>query len=249
MSYRAFNGLNNHYHPYSVDKVKRSPLIQVDNSKEKEKQSKIKAFNSIKSLLYNNNNNDSKLTQYFNVIRNMFILNGETSTLTDKIENSKIFKSIDKVNISRFINQDKYKNMEIFDTVDINQFENSKLQEAIRICLVTDINLNPLYNKLYNNFLKSITNRVNFHDDIYIVPHIRNNFSLMKPMKNFDLINEKFKNRNLLHIQVAFSINQGHIIKTLLKKKNEMDKKRMKKEEEYNPKKSGILTRIIIKLK
>ena len=58
LSYRAFNGLNNHYHPYSVDKVKRSPLIQVDNSKEKEKQSKIKAFNSIKSLLYNNNNND-----------------------------------------------------------------------------------------------------------------------------------------------------------------------------------------------
>ena len=237
LSYRAFNGLNNPYHPYSVDKVKRSPLIQVDNSKEKEKQSKIKAFNSIKSLLYNNNNNDSKLTQYFNVIRNMFILNGETSTLTDKIENSKIFKSIDKVNISRFINPDKYKNMEIFDTVDINQFENSKLQEAIRICLVTDINLNPLYNKLYNDFLKSITNRVNFHDDIYIVPHIRNNFSLMKPMKNFDLINEKFKNRNLLHIKVAFSINQGHIIKTLLKKKNEMDKKRMKKEEEYNPKK------------
>ena len=46
--------------------------------------------------------------------------------------------------------------MEIFDTVDINQFENSKLQEAIRICLVTDINLNPLYNKLYSNFLKSI---------------------------------------------------------------------------------------------
>ena len=117
--------------------------------------------------------------------------------------------------------------MEIFDTVDINQFENSKLQEAIRICLVTDINLNPLYNKLYNNFLKSITNRVNFHDDIYIVPHIRNNFSLMKPMKNFDLINEKFKNRNLLHIQVAFSINQGHIIKILLKKKMEMDKKRL----------------------
>jgi hypothetical protein len=249
LSYRAFNGLNNHYHPYSVDKVKRSPLIQVDNSKEKEKQSKIKAFNSIKSLLYNNNNNDSKLTQYFNVIRNMFILNGETSTLTDKIENSKIFKSIDKVNISRFINQDKYKNMEIFDTVDINQFENSKLQEAIRICLVTDINLNPLYNKLYNNFLKSITNRVNFHDDIYIVPHIRNNFSLMKPMKNFDLINEKFKNRNLLHIQVAFSINQGHIIKTLLKKKNEMDKKRMKKEEEYNPKKKWNFAEDYYKIK
>ena len=240
LSYRTFNELNNPYHPYSVNKVKRSPLIQINNRKEKQKQkkkqSKIKAFNSIKSLLYNNNN-DSKLTQYFNVTKNMFFLNEESSTFRSETENSKIYKSIGKVNISRFINQDKYKNMELFDTVDINQFENSKLQKAIRICLVTDINLNPLYNKLYSNFLKSTTNRVNFHDDIYIVPHIRNNFLLMKPIKNFDLINEIFKNRNLLHIKVAFSINQGHIIKTLLKKKKEMDRKRMLKEEEYNPKK------------
>jgi hypothetical protein len=238
LSYRAFNELNNPYHPYSVDKVKKSSLIQINNSKEKEKQKqyKIKVFNSIKPLLYNNHN-DLKLTQYFNVTRNMLFRSGESSTFGKEIEDSKIHKSISKMNISHFINQGKYKNMEILDTVDINQFENSKLQKEIRICLVTDINLNPLYNKLYSNFLKSITNRVNFHDDIYIVPHIRNNFSLMKPMKNFDLINEKFKNRNLLHIQVAFSINQGHIIKTLLKKKNEMDKKRMKKEEEYNPKK------------
>ena len=164
-------------------------------------------------------------------------MNGESSTFRNEIEDSKIFKSIGKVNISRFINQDKYKNMEILDTVDINQFENSKLQKAIRISLVTDINLNPLYNKLYSNFLKSITNRVNFHDDIYIVPHISNNFSLMKPTSNFDLINDRFKNRNLLHIQVAFSINRGHIMKNLLIKQREMDRKRMQKEEEYNPKK------------
>ena len=239
LSYRAFNELNNPYHPYSVDKVKRSPLIQINNNKEKEKQktihSKIKAFNSIKSLLYNNN--DLKLNQYFNVTRNMLFMNGESSTFRNEIEDSKIFKSIGKVNISRFINQEKYKNMEILDTVDINQFENAKLQKAIRISLVTDINLNPLYNKLYSNFLKSITNRVNFHDDIYIVPHISNNFSLMKPTSNFDLINDRFKNRNLLHIQVAFSINRGHIMKNLLIKQREMDRKRMQKEEEYNPKK------------
>ena len=164
-------------------------------------------------------------------------MKGENNTAKNKIENSKVYKSISKVNITKLINQDKFKNMEIFDTVDINQFENSKLQKEIRICLVTDINLNPLFNKLYSNFLKSITNRVNFHDDIYIVPHIKNNFSLMKPLKNIDVINNVFKNRNLLHIQVAFSINQGHIIKELLKKKKEMDRKRMKKEEEYNPKK------------
>ena len=252
LTYRAFNELNNPYHPYSVDTVKKSSLIQINNSKEKEKQkkkqSKIKAFNSIKSLLYNNHN-DLKLTQYFNVTRNMLFLNGESSTIRNEIENSKIHKSISKMNISHFINRDKYKNMEIFDKVDINQFENSKLQKEIRICLVTDINLNPLYNKLYSNFLKSITNRVNFHDDIYIVPHIKNNFSLMKPTNNFDLINDRFKDRNLLHIQVAFSINQGHIIKILLQKKKEMDKKRMLKEEEYNPKKKWNFAEDYYKIK
>ena len=248
LSYRAFNELNNPYHPYSVDKVKRSRLIQINNSKEKEKQSKIKAFNNIKSLLYDNNN-DLKLSQYFNVTRNMFSLNGESSTFRNDIEDSKIYKSIGKVNISRYINQDKFKNMEIFDTVDINQFENSKLQKAIRICLVTDINLNPLFNKLYNNFLKSLTNRVNFRDDIYLVPHIRNNFSLTKSVSDFDEINDIFKNRNLLHIKVAFSINQGLIIKTLLKKQKEMDRKRMMKEEEYNPKRKWNFAEDYYKIK
>ena len=76
--------------------------------------------------------------------------------------------------------------------------------------------------KLYLDFKKSITNRVNYFEDIFMIPHLKNNFSLSKPFDDLIALNEKLRNRNLLHRQVALSMNKICIIKKLLKikKKN-----------------------------
>ena len=72
-------------------------------------------------------------------------------------------------------------------------------------------------------------------EDIFIIPHIKNNFSLSRPFNDLIVLEEKLKNRNLLHRQVALSMNRVCIIKQLLKIKKKMDMQKLL--EEYKPKK------------
>ena len=71
-----------------------------------------------------------------------------------------------------------------------------------------------------------------------MIPHLKNNFSLSKPFDDLIALNEKLRNRNLLHRQVALSMNKICIIKKLLKIKKKMEMQKLL--EEYEPKKELI---------
>ena len=230
-NYKIFNGLNNPFHTYSVNKIEKLSFLKFKsrNKNANTNTNKVISLNNLKLLLFNNSKNSKN-----NYSRNNN-LNIDFSTY--KKEMAKLFVHINPIKIPLFLNKNSEKDLEERDVVDIHIFENFKLKKSIRNSLLNDINQNALYYKLFLNFLKSITNRINFVEDIYLIPHIKNNFALSKPFENFELLTETLRNKNLLHKQVSISMNRSCIVKELLIKKEEIDMRRKEKEIEYNPKK------------
>ena len=232
LTYRVFTQINRSYHPYSFNRVKRSILPHIKSEKKKERQKEINEHEVINlKLLFLN---DSRIIYPYAISRNEHSLY-RSNTL--KEEKPKIiFNKISKIKIPKFLNKNNYDNLEIRDKVDTELFEKLKLYKIIRDSLLNDINQDIKDRNLVLNYLKSMTNNINFHRDIYMVPHIKNNFVLKKPIKDFITINDKLRNKNLLHKQVVLSINSIYIIKKLLEKRKEIENKKMLEEEEYNPK-------------
>ena len=228
INYKIFNGLNNPYHPYSVNKkIEKSFLIKF--KKKNKNINEITPLNNIESFIVNNlkiNNND--FSRNINLNKDINI---------NKKEMTKLFIHLNPIKIPRFLNKNREKDLEERDKIDIHIFENSKLRKKIRDALLNDINQNALNYRLFLNFLKSVTNRINFVEDIFIIPHIKNNFALTKPFENLGLLSDTLRNKNLFHKQVSISMNRSCIVRELLIKKEEIDMKKMKKEVEYNPKK------------
>lgn len=234
-TFKSFQEKNNPYHPYSVDKVKRSFLLQINAEKEKKLNEKIIQLNSIRSLLYNNSNASANK----NMSRNIYI---HKNFKTFKKKYSKLFNNINITHISipKYINKHNIKDLELRDEIDMSVYENDKLKKSIRISLLNDINHDVINYNLYLNYLKNITDRINFVEDIYMVPHIGNNLSLCRPFDNLEVLNKKLRNRNLLHRQVALSMNKICIIKELIKKKREEEMKKLMEKVEYKPNKKLI---------
>ena len=228
INYKIFNELNNPYHPYSVNKkIEKSFLIKF--KKKNKNINEITPLNNIESFIVNNlkiNNND--FSRNINLNKDINI---------NKKEMTKLFIHLNPIKIPRFLNKNREKDLEERDKIDIHIFENSKLRKKIRDALLNDINQNALNYRLFLNFLKSVTNRINFVEDIFIIPHIKNNFALTKPFENLGLLSDTLRNKNLFHKQVSISMNRSCIVRELLIKKEEIDMKKMKKEVEYNPKK------------
>ena len=263
-TFKYFNQLNKEYHPYTVNKAIRSILL-VSKEKEKEMNQKIIQLKVIKSLLYNNSkiytNEITPKHKYINkklLFRNNFNNNNlsniknnsntktNTPIKTYMSKKSKTFKkrfsklfinlsSIKKPNkTNNFSN--KKKDIELLDEVDVHLFENDKLNRIIKNSLLNDINHDEINYKLYLDYLKSLTNKIDFHEDIYMVPHIQNAFYLANPFDNLVLLNEKLRDKNLLHKQVALSMNKISIIKILLKNKREIEMKKYMEKNDYKPK-------------
>ena len=230
LAFRLFKESNTPYHAYEVNKAKRSILLQIKNNNNLE--NKIVPINSIKSIIKSNLKNITNI----NISRNnFFIKRNKTINLNEKSKDSKIFRNIKPINIKfSFLDDQTKKDIEQRDVVDFKIFENEKLKKSIKESLLNDINHDELQYKLYLDFKKSITNRVNYFEDIFIIPHIKNNFSLSKPFDDLIALNEKLRNRNLLHRQVALSMNKICIIKKLLKIKKKMEMQKLL--EEYEPK-------------
>ena len=232
LTYRVFTQINRSYHPYSVNRVKRSilPYIKSEKEKEKKKEKNELKINNLKILFLN----DSRIIYPYAISRNEFSL---YQSHTFKDEKPKIiFNKISKIKISKFLNINNHDYLELRDKVDTELFEKLKIYKIIRDSLLNDINQDIKDRNLVLNYLKSMVNNINFHRDIYMVPHIKNNYILNKPIKNFISINDKLKNKNLLHKQAVLSINSICIIKKVLEKKKEMEYKKMLIDEEYNPK-------------
>ena len=119
---------------------------------------------------------------------------------------------------------------ELNDKIDNKMIENEKLKQKIRVSLLQDINPEEKNYKLYLNYLRHLPNHFNYFEDIYMIPHIKNNLALGK---SFDLDNLKIKlcDKNLLHKKVVLSMNRIIIIRALLiKKQKEMEKKQTNEE-------------------
>ena len=60
----------------------------------------------------------------------------------------------------------------MYDEVDMKILENEKLIKKIRLSLLQDINPDEKNNKLYLNYLKSITNYINYFQDIIYLKNL-----------------------------------------------------------------------------
>ena len=262
-TFKYFSQLNKEYHPYTVNKAIRSILL-ASKEKETETHQKIIQLKAIKSLLYNNSkiytneitpkhNYINKKLLFRNNYNNNNLSNSKNNTYTKTTtpiktylsKKSKTFKkrfskfinisSIKKPNKTHYFSNKK-KDIELMDEVDIHIFENDKLNLMIKNSLLNDINHDEINYKLFLDYLKSLTNKIDFHEDIYLVPHIQNNLSLAKPFDNLVLLNEKLRDKNLLHKQVALSMNKISIIKILLMNKREIEMKKYMEKNDFKPK-------------
>ena len=233
LTYRVFTQINRSYHPYSVNRIKRSILPYIKSEKEKEKKKEINELeiNTLKLLFLN----DSRIIYPYAISLNEHSLY-QSNTFKDE-KPKIIFNKISKIRIPKLLNINNHDDLELRDKVDTDLFEKLKLYKIIRDSLLNDINQDINDRNLVLKYLKSMINNINFHRDIYMVPHIKNNFVFSKPTKDFISMNNKLKNKNLLNKQVVLSINSICIINKLLEKKKEMEYKKMLEEEEYNPKK------------
>ena len=234
LTFRLFNELNKPYLPYAVDAIKKSVLFKVKNNKEKkDRNNKILHINSLKSLLYNNKGFSSTI----NKSQKLYLKNNDEYFSKKKI--TKIFEEIQPNELQRILNYNNIeKDLELRDMIDVNFFEDDKLKKKIKKSLLNDINQGETNYKLFYNYLKPINHRINYHEDIYRIPHIRNKLGF-KPFKNIEIY-QKFldnRSRNLLHEKVALSMNKMFIIQEILKEQKELKIKKMIERGEYKLKK------------
>ena len=235
LTFKIFKELNNPYHSYAVNKAKKSILLRIKNDKNKEniKEKKVIPLNSIKILL---NHNLKNLTS-INLSRNNFFIKTQNKTFVNKNNKASIFfNNIGPVKALSTLDDNDKKDLELRDEVDFKIYENEKLKKSIRNSLLNDINHDETNYKLYLNYLKPLTNKINFFEDIYIIPHIKNNLALSRPFDNLVILYKKLKNKNLLERHVALSMNRICIINKLLKIEREMEMQKLIEESEYKSK-------------
>ena len=68
-----------------------------------------------------------------------------------------------------------------------------------------------------------------------MIPHIKNNFSFCQNVNNFDILVRKLCNKNILHKKVVLSMNRIRIIRELLIKEKENERKQMIEEIQQRP--------------
>ena len=133
------------------------------------------------------------------------------------------------------LDNNKIKDLEYRDKVDFDYFKNYKYKRMIKNALLHDINFDTIHsNYLYIDYMKSKPHKINYFEDINIIPHMKNNLSLSKyRFKDIKLLNKTLVNRNYMTKKISLSLNRSFIIKSLLKKMKEIEEERIRKEDEY----------------
>ena len=182
-------------------------------------------------LTNNSNNNLYNITTRNRYLFNENNKNNKTNDLYRK-EKLKLFLGLKHIKPLKLVIKNKVKDLELEDYVDTNYFDNCKLNTKIRNALINDINCDYTNYNLYLDFLKKMPQKINYCQDIYRVPHIRNGLSLHEPYKDIDILNDKISNRNYLSKHVSLSMNHTIIIEDMLKLK-ELAKKEKRSGNEY----------------
>ena len=82
--------------------------------------------------------------------------------------------------------------------------------------------------------MKSKPHKINYFEDINIIPHMQNNLSLRnKRFKDIKMLNKTLVDRNYITKKISLSLNRSFIIRSLLKKMKEIEEERIRKEDEY----------------
>jgi len=212
INFKNFNELNKPYHPYFIDKTKKLLLFTL-------KKERKQLFESPNRL------------PHINSSRNEF-LNKESKTY--KKENMQLFLGIKQIK-PIILDNNKIKDLEYRDKVDFDYFKNYKYKRMIKNALLHDINFDTIHsNYLYIDYMKSKPHKINYFEDINIIPHMKNNLSLSKyRFKDIKLLNKTLVNRNYMTKKISLSLNRSFIIKSLLKKMKEIEEERIRKEDEY----------------
>jgi hypothetical protein len=216
-SFRFFNRQDNPYQSYTINKLKKIEkpiLLQSPNNIE----------NISSTRLYSKDSNFYNNNSYKNVLNN--------NIFEYQKENSKIFIKMPPIEINELIDKSNENDLELRDKVDIKILENEKLREKIRLSLLQDINHDKKHNKLYLDYLKPINHYIDFYQDIYVIPHIKNKFTFTKPIKDLEKLSQKLCDKNLFHKQIVLILNRVKIIRELLIKQKEIDLKKMFEEEQ-----------------
>jgi len=205
-SFQNFIKLNKTFYSYSQNKIEKSILLQTPRGKRNE-------LLSLSNIKINKN-------------------------FTYKKENLKPFIKLPPVKLHTLSNLTIINNKndsEIYDQVDNKMFENEKLKKRIRLSLLEDINPEEKNYKLYLDYLKPITHRYNYFEDIYIIPHFKNNFAFNKSVNDFNELYSKLCDKNFLHKKIVLSMNRIRIIRELIIKQKEKERKKMIEEIKKKP--------------
>ena len=215
-SFRIFNGQDNPYQSYTIKKLKKieKPILL---------QSPKNIENISSTRFFSNNSKFYSINSY----KNYFNHNCENQK-----KNSKIFIKIPPIDISELVDKSSENDLESRDKVDNKILENEKLREKIRITLLQDFNHDKKHNKLYLDFLKPLNHYIDFYQDIYIIPHIKNNFAFRKPTKDLEKLSHKLCDKNLFHKQIVLILNRLIITREQLIKQKEIDQKKIFEEEQ-----------------
>ena len=212
VNFKNFNELNKLYHPYFIDKTKKLLLFSL-------KKERKQLFES-----------PSHLPRIFSS-RNEFL---KKESETYQKENMQLLLGIKHLK-PVILDFNKIKDLEIKDSVDFDYFKNDKYKRIIKKALLHDINFDTVHsNYLFLDYMKSEPHKINYFEDINIIPHMQNNLSLHKNrFKDIKLLNKTLVNRNYMTKKIALSLNRCFIIKSLLKKMKEIEEERIRKEDEY----------------
>jgi hypothetical protein len=212
VNFKNFNELNKLYHPYFIDKTKKLLLFSL----KKERKQLFESPSHLPRILSSRNEFLKKESETYQK-ENMQLLLG--------------IKHLKPV----ILDFNKIKDLEIKDSVDFDYFKNDKYKRIIKKALLHDINFDTVHsNYLFLDYMKSEPHKINYFEDINIIPHMQNNLSLHnKRFKDIKLLNKTLVNRNYMTKKIALSLNRCFIIKSLLKKMKEIEEERIRKEDEY----------------
>ena len=117
---------------------------------------------------------------------------------------------------------------EMKDKVNLYYFRDEKLKSKLRKALYFELNSYEYDDEKYNEYKKSIENYMNYINDIYIIPHIKNRFLYSKPIYDPRQINKILFSKNLINKEDAQGLNK-FLINNM--KKEEIEKEKMKQRE------------------
>ena len=177
---------------------------------------------------------------YYNFIRykrKLFFNPNATSNYVHETKTNNLISSNTK--IRRILNEEKKKKeeqeelLELRDKVPYKSFVSEKMMNKIRGLFTEDFKFNNM--ELNEEFYQKFENRINFMEDIYKLPVIKNNLVKFKIDNNKSLSLIEWKNINVINHQTLNYLNQ--LKRKIQREKDEKAKKleeflRKKREEE-----------------